>query len=208
MMKKLIVLAFATLLASFAQAQTAPDVLVKQVTEEVLEIVRKDRDIQNGNAKKAIELVDAKVIPHFNFQHMTALAVGKDWRKASPQQQQQLTSEFKTLLVRTYSNALTGYKNQKVVYKPFRMNPGDTEVVVRTEVQQPGNQPVQLDYSLEKLDSGWKVYDVSVAGISLVTNYRDQFGQEVRNSGIDGLIKAIATKNKSLEGNPAKADGK
>lgn len=208
MMKKLIVLAFATLLASVALAQEAPDALVKQVTEEVLEIVRKDKDIQNGNAKKAIDLVDAKVIPHFNFQHMTALAVGKDWRKASPQQQQQLTSEFKTLLVRTYSNALTGYKNQKVIYKPFKMNPGDTEAMVRTEVQQPGNKPVQLDYSLEKLDSGWKVYDVSVAGISLVTNYRDQFGQEIRNSGIDGLIKAIATKNKSLEGNLAKADGK
>ena len=126
MMKKLIVLAFATLLASAVLAQEAPDVLIKQVTEEVLEIVRKDKDIQNGNARKAIDLVDAKVIPHFNFQHMTALAVGKDWRKASPQQQQQLTAEFKTLLVRTYSNALTGYKNQKVVYKPFRMNPGDT----------------------------------------------------------------------------------
>ena len=208
MMKKLIVLAFVTLLASLALAQEAPDALVRQVTEEVLEIVRKEKDIQNGNARKAIDLVDAKVIPHFNFQHMTALAVGKDWRKASPQQQQQLTSEFKTLLVRTYSNALTGYKNQKVVYKPFRMNPGDTEVVVRTEVQQPGNQPVQLDYSLEKLDAGWKVYDVSVAGISLVTNYRDQFGHEVRNGGIDGLIKAIAAKNKSLEGNLAKADGK
>ena len=208
MMKKLIVLAFATLLASLALAQETPDALVKQVTEEVLENVRKDKDIQNGNAKKAIDLVDAKVIPHFNFQHMTALAVGKDWRKASPQQQQQLASEFKTLLVRTYSNALTGYKNQKVVYKPFRMNPGDTEVVVRTEVQQPGNQPVQLDYSLEKLDAGWKVYDVSVAGISLVTNYRDQFAHEVRNGGIDGLIKAIAAKNKSLEGNLAKADGK
>lgn len=208
MMKKLIVFAFATLLASLALAQETPDALVKQVTEEVLEIVRKDKDIQNGNAKKAIDLVDAKVIPHFNFQHMTALAVGKDWRKASPQQQQQLTAEFKTLLVRTYSNALTGYKNQKVVYKPFRMNPGDTEVVVRTEVQQPGNQPVQLDYSLEKLDAGWKVYDVSVAGISLVTNYRDQFAHEVRNGGIDGLIKAIAAKNKSLEGNLAKADGK
>lgn len=208
MMKKLIVFAFATLLATLALAQEAPDTLVKQVTEEVLEIVRKDKDIQNGNAKKAIDLVDAKVIPHFNFQHMTALAVGKDWRKASPQQQQQLTAEFKTLLVRTYSNALTGYKNQKVVYKPFKMNPGDTDAVVRTEVQQPGNKPVQLDYSLEKLDAGWKVYDVSVAGISLVTNYRDQFGQEIRNSGIDGLIKAIATKNKSLEGNLAKADGK
>ena len=208
MMKKLIVLAFATLLASAVLAQEAPDVLIKQGTEEVLEIVRKDKDIQNGNARKAIDLVDAKVIPHFNFQHMTALAVGKDWRKASPQQQQQLTAEFKTLLVRTYSNALTGYKNQKVVYKPFRMNPGDTEVLVRTEVDQPGSKPVQLDYSLEKLDTGWKVYDVSVAGISLVTNYRDQFGQEIRNSGIDGLIKAISTKNKSLEGNLAKADGK
>jgi len=208
MMKKLIALVFATLLASVVQAQEAPDVLVKQVTEEVLDIIRKDKDIQNGSAKKVIELVDAKVIPHFNFKHMTALAVGKDWRKASPQQQEQLAVEFKTLLVRTYSNALTGYKNQKVVYKPFKMNAGDVDVLVRTEVQQPGNKPVQLDYSLEKLDAGWKVYDVSVAGISLVTNYREQFGQEVRNGGIDGLIKAIATKNKSLEGNLAKADGK
>ena len=208
MMKKLITLVFASLLASLVQAQEAPDVLVKQVTEEVLDIIRKDKDIQNGSAKKVIELVDAKVIPHFNFKHMTALAVGKDWRKASPQQQEQLAVEFKTLLVRTYSNALTGYKNQKVVYKPFKMNAGDVDVLVRTEVQQPGNKPVQLDYSLEKLDAGWKVYDVSVAGISLVTNYREQFGQEVRNGGIDGLIKAIATKNKSLEGNLAKADGK
>ncbi len=208
MMKKLIALVFASLLAAVAQAQEAPDVLVKQVTEEVLDIVRKDKEIQNGSAKKAIDLVDAKVIPHFNFKHMTALAVGKDWRKASPQQQEQLAAEFKTLLVRTYSNALTSYKNQKVVYKPFKMNAGDTDVLVRTEVQQPGNKPVQLDYSLEKLDAGWKVYDVSVAGISLVTNYREQFGQEVRNGGIDGLIKAIAAKNKSLEGNLAKADGK
>jgi phospholipid transport system substrate-binding protein len=208
MMKKLIALVFATLLTATVQAQEAPDVLVKQVTEEVLDIIRKDKDIQNGSAKKVIELVDAKVIPHFNFKHMTALAVGKDWRKASPQQQEQLAVEFKTLLVRTYSNALTGYKNQKVVYKPFKMNAGDVDVLVRTEVQQPGNKPVQLDYSLEKLDAGWKVYDVSVAGISLVTNYREQFGQEVRNGGIDGLIKAISTKNKSLEGNLAKADGK
>ena len=208
MMKKLIALVFVTLLTATVQAQEAPDVLVKQVTEEVLDIIRKDKDIQNGSAKKVIELVDAKVIPHFNFKHMTALAVGKDWRKASPQQQEQLAVEFKTLLVRTYSNALTGYKNQKVVYKPFKMNAGDVDVLVRTEVQQPGNKPVQLDYSLEKLDAGWKVYDVSVAGISLVTNYREQFGQEVRNGGIDGLIKAISTKNKSLEGNLAKADGK
>ena len=208
MMKKLIVLVFAALFATLVLAQEAPDVLVKRVTEEVLDIVRQDKNIQNGDSRKAIELVDAKVIPHFNFAHMTALAVGKEWRKASPQQQQQLTAEFKTLLVRTYSNALTSYKNQRVIFKPFRMNPGDSDVQVRTEVDQPGNKPVQLDYSLEKLDAGWKVYDVNVAGISLVTNYREQFGQEIRNGGIDGLIKTVAAKNKSLEGTPAKAAGK
>ncbi len=207
-MKKLIVLVFAALFATLVLAQEAPDVLVKRVTEEVLDIVRQDKNIQNGDSRKAIELVDAKVIPHFNFAHMTALALGKEWRKASPQQQQQLTAEFKTLLVRTYSNALTSYKNQRVIFKPFRMNPGDSDVQVRTEVDQPGNKPVQLDYSLEKLDAGWKVYDVNVAGISLVTNYREQFGQEIRNGGIDGLIKTVAAKNKSLEGNPAKAAGK
>jgi phospholipid transport system substrate-binding protein len=208
MMKKLIAVVFAVLLASPALAQEAPDVLVKRVTEEVLEIVRKDRDIQNGSTQKAIELVDQKVLPHFDFRHMTALAVGKDWKKASPGQQQQLTAEFKTLLVRTYSNALTSYKNQKIVYKPFKMNPGDSEVLVRTEVIQPGSKPVQIDYNLEKSDAGWKVYDVVVAGISLVTNYRDQFAQEVRSGGIDGLIAAIAAKNKSLQGGSAKADGK
>jgi phospholipid transport system substrate-binding protein len=208
MMKKLIAVVFAVLLASPVLAQEAPDVLVKRVTEEVLEIVRKDRDIQNGSTHKAIELVDQKVLPHFDFLHMTALAVGRDWKKASPGQQQQLTAEFKTLLVRTYSNALTSYKNQKVVYKPFRMNPGDSEVLVRTEVIQPGSKPVQIDYNLEKADAGWKVYDVVVAGISLVTNYRDQFAQEVRSGGIDGLIAAIAAKNKSLLGGSAKADGK
>ena len=207
-MKKLIVLVFAALFATLVLAQEAPDVLVKRVTEEVLDIVRQDKNIQNGDSRKAIELVDAKVIPHFNFAHMTALAVGKEWRKASPQQQQQLTAEFKTLLVRTYSNALTSYKNQRVIFKPFRMNPGDSDVQVRTEVDQPGNKPVQLDYSLEKLDAGWKVYDVNVAGISLVTNYREQFAQEVRHGGIDGLIATIAAKNKSLQGNVAKADGK
>ena len=205
-MKKIIALAFALLAAFAVQAQEAPDALVQRVTEEVLDIVRKDKDIQNGSTRKVIDLVDQKVLPHFNFRHMTALALGKDWRKATPEQQQQLTGEFKTLLVRTYSNALTNYKNQKVVYKPFKMNPGDTEVLVRTEVIQPGSKPVQLDYSLEKLDGGWKVFDVVVAGISLVTNYRDQFAQEVRNGGIDGLIASIAAKNKSLEGAPGKAD--
>ena len=208
MMKKLLSFFAATLLALAVHAQEAPDQLVQQVTEEVLDIVRKDKDIQNGNTNRVIELVDKKVLPHFNFPHMTALALGKDWKKATPQQQQQLAGEFKTLLVRTYANALAGYKNQKIVFKPFKMNAGDTDVLVRTDVLQPGSKPVQIDYSLEKLDSGWKVYDVNVAGISLVTNYRDQFGQEIRNNGIDGLIAAVSAKNKSMEANQAKADKK
>jgi len=208
MMKKLITFLFAGFLAASACAQETPDVLIQQVTEDVLDIIRKDKDIQSGNTQKVIDLVDKKVLPHFNFQRMTALAVGKDWKKATPPQQQQLTQEFKTLLVRTYSNALTGYKNQKVVYKPFKMNAGETDVLVRTEVLQPGSKPVQLDYSLEKIEAAWKVYDVTIAGISLVTNYRDQFGQEVRNGGIDGLIATLVNKNKSLESNLAKAEKK
>lgn len=207
-MKRLAALLISTVVIASAQAQEAPDVLIHKVSEEVLEIVRKDKDIQSGNAAKAIDLVEKKVLPHFNFTHMTALAVGKDWRKATPQQQKLLTEEFKTLLVRTYSNALTSYRDQKVVYKSFKMNPSDTDVLVRTEVMQPGSRPIQLDYSLEKLETGWKVFDVNVAGISLVTNYRDQFGQEIRNGGIDGLISTISTKNRSLEGSLAKVDKK
>ena len=206
-MKKLFALFLALFVSATVVAEEAPDVLVQRVTEEVLDIVRKDKDIQNGHTQKVMELVDKKVLPNFNFTRMTALALGKEWRKASPQQQQQLTAEFRTLLVRTYSNALTSYKNQKIVYKPFKMASADTDVLVRTEVQQPGSKPVQLDYSLEKVDGSWKVYDVVVAGISLVTNYRDQFNQEVRNGGIDGLIAAIAAKNKSLE-SAAKAEKK
>ena len=206
-MKKLFALFLALFVTATVVAEEAPDVLVQRVTEEVLDIVRKDKDIQNGHTQKVMELVDKKVLPNFNFTRMTALALGKEWRKASPQQQQQLTAEFRTLLVRTYSNALTSYKNQKIIYKPFKMAPADVDVLVRTEVQQPGSKPVQLDYSLEKADGGWKVYDVVVAGISLVTNYRDQFNQEVRNGGIDGLIAAIAAKNKSLE-SAAKAEKK
>jgi phospholipid transport system substrate-binding protein len=184
--------------SAFAQEDT-PDALIKKVTEDVLTIVRQDKDIQSGNTKKAIELVEAKVLPNFNFMHMTALAMGKDWNKASPEQKKQLSEEFKTLLVRTYSNALTGYKDQTVRYKPTKMQAGDTEVVVKTEVVQAGAKPIQLDYSMEKQAEGWKVYDVIVAGVSLVTNYRDTFSQEVRANGVDGLIKMISTKNKQLE---------
>ncbi len=182
----------------FAQEET-PDALVKKVTDDVLTIVRQDKDIQSGNTRKAIELVEAKVLPNFNFQRMTALAVGRDWNKASAEQKKQLVEEFKTLLVRTYSNALTSYKDQTVRYKPTKMQGGDTDVLVRTEIVQSGNKPIQLDYSLEKQNDGWKVYDVVVAGVSLVTNYRETFAQEVRANGIDGLLQMLASKNKQLE---------
>lgn len=183
----------------YANQETAPDALIKKVTDDVLTIVRQDKDIRNGNTQKAIDLVEAKVLPHFNFQRMTALAMGRDWRKASDAQKKRLTEEFRTLLVRTYSNALTGYRDQTIRYKPTKMQNGETDVEVRTEVVQPGSKPIQIDYSVEKQDGGWKVYDVIVAGVSLVTNYRDTFNQEVRANGVDGLIKMLADKNKQLE---------
>ena len=200
-MKSLFSLLFGLLIASTpAVAQElAPDAMVRQVTEDVLTVVRQDKDIQNGNTKKAIALVETKVLPYFNFQRMTALAVGRDWNKATPEQKKRLSEEFKTLLVRTYSNALTSYRNQTVVYKPIRMEAGDTSVVVKTEVVQPGSKPVHLDYTLEKQGDSWKVYDVIVAGVSLVTNYRDTFRQEVSNKGIDGLIAMLADRNRQLE---------
>lgn len=199
-MKQLFAFLFVTFISAAVVAQeVAPDVLVKTVTDDVLTAVRQDKDIQNGNTQKTIALVQTKVLPYFNFQRMTALAVGRDWRQATPQQKEQLTKQFQDLLVRTYSNALSAYRDQTVRYRPFKMNPGDTDVMVRTEVVQPGARPIQLDYSLEKGQKGWQVYDVVVAGVSLVTNYRDSFAQEIRAGGIDGLIRSLEAKNKSLE---------
>ena len=190
---------FGAALPAAASADKAPDLLVRDVTNEVLEIVRADKAIQAGDTRRVIELVDAKVLPHFDFRRMTALAMGRDWNKASPEQKKRLTDEFNVLLVRTYSNALTSYKDQTVRYKPTKMPGGDADVVVKTEILQPGGRPVQLDYALEKQADGWKVFDVIVAGVSLVTNYRDTFNQEVRANGIDGLIKMLSDKNKQLE---------
>ena len=198
-MKLLLAFFSSLLISSTVMAQeVAPDVLVKTVTNEVLDIVRKDKDIQSGNTKKAIDLVESKVLPNFNFTRMTQLAMARDWRQASPAQQKTLTDEFHTLLVRTYAKALTEYKNQTVDYKPLALKPGDTDVRVRTEIKQSGaGKNIELDYWLEKSATGWKVYDIEVGGISIVTNYRESFAAEVRNSGIDGLIKLLQTKNKS-----------
>jgi phospholipid transport system substrate-binding protein len=184
--------------AQDAAKDVAPDVLVKRVADEVLDIVRRDKDIQAGDRNKTIALVDEKVLPHFDFTRMTALAMGINWRKASPEQQKLLVAEFRTLLVRTYSTALTNYRDQKIEYKPLRAQPQDTDVTVRSQVRQAGAEPIAIDYSLEKTDAGWKVYDVAVGGVSLVTTYRDTFAQEVRKAGVDGLIKTLGEKNRQV----------
>lgn len=185
-------------------AEVAPDVMVKETAQDVLAIIKKDRDIQNGNQKRINELVEAKVLPHFDFKHMTQLAVGKDWRQATPAQREALIQEFRTLLVRTYSSSLSAYKNQVIDYKPLRMQVGETDVVVKTVVNQPGGQPIPIDYSLQKTADGWKVYDVVVDNISLVTNYRGSFASEIRKSGLDGLIKTLVEKNRSSASKGAK----
>lgn len=176
-----------------------PDALVKTVTQDVIAVIKQDKEIQAGDRKKTIALVEEKVLPHFNFTRMTALAMGPNWRKATPEQQQALVNEFRTLLVRTYSTALSAYRNQVIEVKPLRAKPDDADVMVRSEVKQSGTEPVTLDYSMEKTPNGWKVYDVAVGGVSLVTTYRDAFANEVRNVGVDGLIKALADKNRQLE---------
>ena len=192
LIRTLLLFAFATPLAF---AQEAPDALVKRIAEETLAAIRADKDLQAGNPAKVKELIEAKLVPHFDTLRMTALAMGRNWRSASPEQQKELAEQFKTLLIRTYSNALTNYRDNKMTYKPLRANPGDTDVTVRTEVTRPGQAPVPIDYSMEKTPEGWKAYDVVVAGVSLVTNYRDEFNDIVRSSGVDGLIKALKTKN-------------
>ena len=179
-----------------AWAQQAPDALIKQVSTDVLESVRADKDILAGDVQKVIVLVDAKVMPHVNFQRMTASAMGRYWRQATPEQQKRLQAEFKSLLVRTYSGALAQVKDQTVQLKPMRGGADDAEVVVRTEVRGKGD-PIQLDYRLEKSADGWKIYDVNVMGVWLVENYRNSFAQEIGNSGIDGLIAKLAERNKT-----------
>lgn len=187
------------LVPAIAQDVQAPDALVKGVTQDVIAIVKQDKDIQSGNTKKTIALVEQKVLPHFNFTRMTALAMGINWRKATPDQQQMLVDQFRTLLVRTYSTALTSYRNQVIDFKPLRAQPADTDVTVRSEVRQSGAEAVTIDYSMEKTPSGWKVYDVVVGGVSLVTTYRETFANEVRNAGVDGLIKTLSDKNRQLQ---------
>ena len=187
-------------LASFtALAQDGPDQLIRRLSVDVLDTIKTDKEMQSGNVRKIVALVDGKVMPHVNFTRMTASAVGRAWRQATPEQQKRLQDEFKTLLVRTYAGALSQVKDQSIAVKPLRGSPADTEVIVRTEVIGRGD-PIQLDYRLEKTADGWRIYDLNVLGVWLVETYRSQFAQEITARGIDGLITALAERNKTGSG--------
>ena len=179
-----------------AAADEAPDALVKRISTEVLNAVKSDPAIQAGDINRIVNLVDTKIMPNVNFTRMTASAVGRYWRQATPEQQKQLQDEFKTLLVRTYSGALGEVKDQTLSFKPLRMQPTDTEVVVRSEVRGRG-EPIQLDYRVEKGAGGWKIYDLNVLGVWLVETYKTQFAQEINTKGIDGLIASLVQRNKA-----------
>ena len=189
-------------LPGFAADASAPDLLIRQLSLETLEALKSDKAVQAGDVQKIIAMVDTKVMPHVNFQRMTASAVGRFWRQATPEQQKRLQDEFKTLLVRTYAGALTQVKEQTIALKPLRASADDTEVVVRTEIRGKGD-PIQLDYRLEKAGSVWKIYDVNVLGIWLADQYRNSFAQEIGANGIDGLIKSLADKNQKAAAAPA-----
>jgi len=187
-------LAFAFIAVS-AIAQEAPDALVKRQSQEVLAIIKSDPKVQAGDQARIRELIETKLAPHFDIDRMTALAAGRAYRTATPEQKKELGEQFKTLLIRTYSSALNQYRDQTIEAKPLRADPNATDVTVRTEVIRPGQPPVQIDYSMTKTPSGWKAYDVIVGGVSLVTNYRDEFTQQVQAGGIDGLIRSLQAKN-------------
>jgi phospholipid transport system substrate-binding protein len=183
---------------ALAQDPGAPDVLVRNVTLEVVDLITKDREIKSGNKSKLVEVIESKVLPHFNFTAMTGLAMGQSWNKSTPEQKKRLTEEFRTLLVRTYASALAAFSEQRLEFRPLRARPTDTDVIVNVRVIQPGSQPIAVDYAMEKTAAGWKVYDVMVGGVSLVANYRTEFNNMVRESGIDGLIKNLQAKNRTV----------
>jgi phospholipid transport system substrate-binding protein len=201
--------AFATsALAAPAPSNEAPDALVKRISSEVLETAKNDKDIQAGNQKKVMDLVETKILPYVDFQRMTSLAAGRYWREATPEQQKQLAAEFRTLLIFTYSGALSQVKDQTIEFKPMRSSPGDTEVEVRSQVNQARGEPIQLNYRVAKADSGWKIYDINVLGAWLVEAYKGTFASEISKGGIDGLIKTLSEKNKKLASKPLKTAGK
>jgi phospholipid transport system substrate-binding protein len=194
-------LALAVLSAVPAFAQESPDATVKRVSQETVAAIKADPKSAAGDPARVREVIEQKLLPNFDFTRMTALAMGRNWRQATPDQQQRLIDEFRTLLVRTYSNALTQYRDEKIDVKPVRADASAADVTVRSEVVREGRPPVQIDYAMTRTPQGWKAYDVIVGGVSLVTNYRDEFNEQVKAGGIDGLIKTLGAKNKGV---PAK----
>jgi phospholipid transport system substrate-binding protein len=190
----------ATLLSAAAWAQQDPNKFVEDLSSQVIEQIKGDQQLKAGDIKRISELVDSTLMPHVNFERMTALSVGRAWREATPEQKKQLMTEFRILLLRTYSNAFTAVRDQSVRMKPFRGDAAADEIIVRSEIVQPRGEPIQLDYRLEKADKAWKIYDVNVLGVWLVQTYRNQFAQEISAGGIDGLIKSLADKNQSVAG--------
>jgi phospholipid transport system substrate-binding protein len=215
-MKKIFVLLSSVTLLCLSLGARAdildPDVLIKNTVHDVLDVVRADKEMRAGNQKKLLELVDAKVLPHFDFERMTKLAVGKAWRTATPEQKQSLMSEFRIMLVRTYTKAFTSYRDQIVEVKPYKLDAAATEVTIKTAIVKPGSQQsVLVDYDMEKTPEGWKVYDLTVEGVSLVTSYRGTFADQIQQAGVDGLIKTLVDKNRTAASNAAlaeKADAK
>ena len=205
-LKKLLVVVAAGVLAfsGSVAAQEAPDALVKRISLEVVDAAKADKEIQAGNQKRVLDLVEAKILPYINFQRMTSLAAGRFWREATPEQQKQLTNEFRSLLVFTYSGAISQIKDQKLEFKSMRSEAGDTEVEVRSQVVQARGEPLQLNYRLEKAGSGWKIYDVNVLGAWLVETYKGNFAAEISKGGVDGLIKTLSEKNKKLSASALK----
>jgi phospholipid transport system substrate-binding protein len=191
------VLCAALVAAAPALAQETPDALVKRVSTETVQLIKSDPKLAAGDAARVREVIETKLLPHFDFPRMTQLAMGRNWSRATPEQQKRLTDEFRTLLVRTYSNALTQYRDETIDVKPLRADASAGEVTVRSEVVRPGKPPVQIDYGMAKTPQGWKTYDVIVGGVSLVTNYRDEFNEQIKAGGVDGLVKTLADKNRA-----------
>jgi phospholipid transport system substrate-binding protein len=175
--------------------ELGPEELVKKLTSDVMTSIKTDKDLAAGDKQKALKLAEEKILPHIDFQEATRLAVGRAWRDATPEQRKKLVDEFRSMLVRTYSNALEGYQGQEMKVLPSRNKAGDSEATVRNQFTRAGGKPVPIDYQMRKTDSGWKIYDISVEGISLVLTYRSEFDQVVKQEGIDGLIKRLLQKN-------------
>jgi phospholipid transport system substrate-binding protein len=205
MMRRFLIALSLLCFSAVSFAIESPDELVKRTAEDVLATVKSDADIQAGDQEKIFALAEEKIVPNFNFDKVSRMVLGKNWTRATPEQKAAFQVEFRSLLIRTYATALSKYRNQTIEYKPFRKVNESNIASVKTQILQPGGQPIAVDYTLEKQADTWKVYDIVIEGVSLVTNYRSQFAQEIRTNGLDSLIKKLADKNKAAQAKAAEA---